>query len=887
MTKNNYPPQSPFGPPVGPQQPQPVNVKRDRQISPLWILPLLALGLAAWLVFQAVSEAGQRITIHFEDAAGLIAGRTTIRYQGLEVGIVRDVKLSEDLHSIYVTADIYPEAVQILRKGTRFWLVKPKASITGISGLDALVSGNYIALLPGRGEPTNEFTALDSQPAETPAGDGLTIQLQAPDLGSVSVGAQVYYKKIPVGEVYNYTLSNNKKRVLIDVLIQPQYANLVTNKSRFWNVSGVSANIGLNGVDVQFESLSALIAGAIAFDSPDEGLPIQPNHLFRLYPDLNTAGRGIAITIELPDNNNISAGGAPIVYRGLQIGQISDLRLDRQRKRIIASAAIEPSMSDLLTTGTSMLLEEADLSLSGVKNLGNLIKGNFLTLLPGEGEPSRQFQAFTQEQLEEKRPGAASIQLSADQSYGISRGTKVTHKGMTVGSVKQVILDKDKVRFDIIIKPEYTALVRSQSRFYIDGGIQADISPEGINVSVPPAEQLISNSIAFTSTGQSPMRRHYQLFKNQSLARLAGNQQQGSTTIQLFADALPSVSEGSPVLYRNLPVGKVSQYALTRDGVTIKLAIQNQYRHLITASSVFWNQSGVEVEAGLSGVNIKASPLASLIKGGIAFDSMSGIPNRVGKQFKLFASLKDAKEFGTQISLTASHAKGISAGTNIQFQGVVVGKVLTLTPDFKTGLVTIDARLFPQFADSLTRTETHFWLVAPKIDLTGVKNLDSILRSYIEVEPGEGNYRQTFTLSEQASETFNGLTVILESVARASVRPGTPLLFRDIQVGQVSNVALGELADRVLIEAQIEPDFRHLVRADTVFWNTSGLDVSLGLTGASIQAGTVDTLIRGGIALATPEGQPLSAPAQTGTHFLLHEKANPEWKKWRTAIPAE
>ncbi|KDM91261.1 MlaD family protein [Photobacterium galatheae] len=887
MTKNNYPPQPPFGPPVGPQQPQPVNVKRDRQISPLWILPLLALGLAAWLVFQAVSEAGQRITIHFEDAAGLIAGRTTIRYQGLEVGIVRDVKLSEDLHSIYVTADIYPEAVQILRKGTRFWLVKPKASITGISGLDALVSGNYIALLPGQGEPTNEFTALDSQPSETPAGDGLTIQLQAPDLGSVSVGAQVYYKKIPVGEVYNYTLSNNKKRVLIDVLIQRQYANLVTNKSRFWNVSGVSANIGFNGVDVQFESLSALIAGAIAFDSPDEGLPIQPNHLFRLYPDLNTAGRGIAITIELPDNNNISAGGAPIIYRGLQIGQISDLRLDRQRKRIIASAAIEPSMSDLLTTGTSLLLEEADLSLNGVKNLGNLIKGNYLTLLPGEGEPSRQFQAFTQEQLEEKRPGAATIQLNADQSYGIGRGTKVTHKGMTVGSVKQVTLDKGSVRFDIIIKPEYTTLVRNQSRFYIDGGIQADISPEGINVSVPPAEQLISNSIAFTSAGQHPMRQHYPLFKNQALARLAGNQQQGSTTIQLFADTLPSVSEGSPVLYRNLPVGQVSHYALTRDGVTIKLAIQNQYRHLITASSVFWNQSGVEVEAGLSGVNIKATPLAALIKGGIAFDSMSGIPNRVGKQFKLFASLKDAKEFGTQISLTASHAKGITAGTNIQYQGVVVGKVLALTPDFKTGQVTIDARLFPQFADSLTRDETHFWLVAPKIDLTGVKNLDSILHSYIEVEPGDGNYRQTFALSEQANETFHGLTVILESIARASVRPGTPLLFRDIQVGQVSHVALGELSDRVLIEAQIEPDFRHLVRTDTVFWNTSGLDVSLGLTGASIQAGTVDTLIRGGIALATPEGQPLSAPAQTGTHFLLHERANPEWKTWRTAIPAE
>ena len=173
----------------------------------------------------------------------------------------RDVSLSDDLQSIYAEADIYPEAVQVLKEGTRFWLVKPKASITGISGLDALVSGNYIALQPGEGKTAYEFKALDTQPSDTPLGQGLKIQLRAPNLGSVSIGSQVLYKKIPVGEVYNYTLSNNRKRVLIDILIKPQFAELVTNKSRFWNVSGMSANVGFNGIDVQFESLSAMIGG--------------------------------------------------------------------------------------------------------------------------------------------------------------------------------------------------------------------------------------------------------------------------------------------------------------------------------------------------------------------------------------------------------------------------------------------------------------------------------------------------------------------------------------------------------------------------------------------------------------------------------------------------
>ncbi len=180
-----------------------------------------------------------------------------------------------------------------------------------------------------------------------------------------------------------------------------------------------------------------MIGGAIAFDSPDEGKTIEPNHLFRLYPNLNTAGRGIAITIDLPDGNNVSTSGAPIIYRGLEIGQISTLRLDEERQKIVAHAAIEPSMSDLLTTGSRMLLEEAEVSLTGVKNIGNLIRGNYLTLIPGEGDKARQFKAITQDELQEQQPGVANFSLYADSSHGIERGTKLKHRGIEVGRVKK------------------------------------------------------------------------------------------------------------------------------------------------------------------------------------------------------------------------------------------------------------------------------------------------------------------------------------------------------------------------------------------------------------------------------------------------------------------
>lgn len=157
------------------------DVKRNKGVSPLWLLPVLTMVLAGWLVIKAINDAGQRIQIYFSDAQGLVAGRTTIRYQGLEVGMVRDINLAEDLESIYVEADIYPEAAKLLSKETRFWMVKPTASLSGISGLDALVSGNYIAIQPSDNpaEPETKFTALERAPSDILANEGLNITLRA------------------------------------------------------------------------------------------------------------------------------------------------------------------------------------------------------------------------------------------------------------------------------------------------------------------------------------------------------------------------------------------------------------------------------------------------------------------------------------------------------------------------------------------------------------------------------------------------------------------------------------------------------------------------------------------------------------------------------------
>lgn len=861
-----------------------VNIKEERGISPLWILPLLALCLGGWLVYSSLMEAGQRIQIYFEDAQGLMAGRTTIRYQGLEVGMVKNITLSKDLSNIYVDADIYPEASDLLKENTQFWLVKPQASLTGISGLDALVSGNYIAILPGSGAAKTKFTALANSPAIQPNTTGLSVTLRSKDLGSISVGSKIYYKKIPIGEVYNFKLDQETDNVRIKALIEEQYAHLITSKSRFWNASGIGANIGFNGVDVQFESLSALIGGAIAVDSPDDGKAIENGKEFRLYSNIKTAGRGIPIKITLPDNNQISPNGSAIMYRGLEIGQINSLKLSDDKKDIIASATVEPAFTDYLNDGSRFVLEEAKLGLSGVENIGNLVRGNFLTLVPGNGERSREFTAIRKLELIKQDAKALTFSLYADRSFGLTPDTTILYKGIKVGSITHVALVNDRVKFDAMVFEKYKHLIKSNNKFFVSGSVSAELTDSGLNIDVPPTQALISGSISFTSEGKGYKQKSYTLFKNSSLAELAQFKTEKSTELTLFSTELPPITKNSPILYRNLVVGKVTDFNLGNDGVNIKINIEKQYAHLIQADTVFWNYSGVNVEASLSGVNIQAAPLMSMIRGGIGFDNIQGVENKLGKKWKLYSNLSEAQEFGKIIAFTAKDSNAIDKGTQIKYKGVSVGEVSKITPNFSSDNVYVQARIYPEYVDQIAVAGSHFWVVEPSISLAGAENLDTLLGSYIQVTPGSGKTKTQFTLSDQPQgDQFISYT--LEALSRGSVKVGTPILFREIEVGEVTDVRLGYLSDRIIITIGIHSEFAYLVRENSVFWNVSGVNMSIGLSGAKVQAGTVDSILRGGIAFSTPDDETLKPQAKAHKSYLLHKTAEEDWALWNAAIP--
>ena len=246
-----------------------VIVKKESRFSPIWIIPLVALGIGGWLLFQVLTQMGIPITIMFKDGTDLVAGKTYIKFNGINVGIVKSLDLSKDLKGVIVKANLNRSASHIAREGSSFWIVKPEIGPKGITGLDTIFSGQYIAVIPGHGKPEKIFTGIESPPDITQNEKGLHLLLKADRLGSLHAGAPVYYREIKVGEVERTELAQDSMHVNVYIFVDDTYSALVHQNTKFWNASGIGLNVGLFGAKMKTESLKAILTGGIAFATPN------------------------------------------------------------------------------------------------------------------------------------------------------------------------------------------------------------------------------------------------------------------------------------------------------------------------------------------------------------------------------------------------------------------------------------------------------------------------------------------------------------------------------------------------------------------------------------------------------------------------------------------
>ena len=313
-------------------------VVRPRRTRPsvVWIIPILAAVVALGIAIQRIVTEGPTITVVFKTAEGIEAGKTFVKYKDVNIGQVTAVQLTDGYGKVEVTAKINKSAAGLMVEDAKFWVVEPRVTLSGISGLGTLLSGNYIGLQPGKSNKSQRrFAALDVPPfvADQP---GRQFVLKANDLGSLGSGAPVYYRRLPAGQVVAYDLAADGKGVTITVYVNAPYDKYVTPETRFWNASGIDVSVGAAGLEVRTEGLVALLAGGLAFDAPSFLPPTEPapaNTVFTLYSDRATAMKqpeadGRRYVLYFNETIRGLSVGAPVLLFGLPAGEVTEVGLD-------------------------------------------------------------------------------------------------------------------------------------------------------------------------------------------------------------------------------------------------------------------------------------------------------------------------------------------------------------------------------------------------------------------------------------------------------------------------------------------------------------------------------------------------------------------------------
>ena len=311
-------------------------VQTKRSFSIIWVVPIIALLIGGWLTFKAMSEKGPEITITFETADGLVAGKTAVKFKDVDVGKVTKLELNDDASGVVATVEMTNNASSYLTDKTQFWVVRATVAAGEISGLGTLLSGAYIGCNPStEGNKQTHYKGLEKPPILTADLPGRHFVLKSKELGSLDLGSPIYYRGIKVGQVVDYDFDETAEAVLFKVFIRDPFHKKVTDNTRFWNASGVDFTMDATGIKMDTQSLVSIMLGGVAFDLPEhaqQGEQAEEDKDFLLYEDRDASNE---VTYNIKQyylmyfNHSVRglSPGAPVEILGIKVGEVVKVEL--------------------------------------------------------------------------------------------------------------------------------------------------------------------------------------------------------------------------------------------------------------------------------------------------------------------------------------------------------------------------------------------------------------------------------------------------------------------------------------------------------------------------------------------------------------------------------
>ncbi|MGF1760642.1 intermembrane transport protein PqiB [Photobacterium sagamiensis] len=318
-------------------KPAKAEVQNIKQISTIWLVPIVAVAIGIWMLVQYVGSKGPEVTLKLKTAEGIEVGKTEIKSLNVKVGVITSVKLSDDYSYIIAKAAMNKDAERMLKEDTRFWVVKPRIGKEGVSGLETLLSGSYIELQPGvKPKEQLRFTVLETPPVAPADAKGLRLVLTHREAGKLGVGDPVLYEGFTVGRVEKVSFDTTTKKANYQLFIFQPYDSLIRDHTRFWLTSGVDMQMSAEGFNLQIGSIESLITGGVSFRVPkgsEEGeLVTTQMSQFKLYHNLKQMReRNFEQYLEFVMMFDESIRGlkaeAPVEYRGIRIGTVKKVPL--------------------------------------------------------------------------------------------------------------------------------------------------------------------------------------------------------------------------------------------------------------------------------------------------------------------------------------------------------------------------------------------------------------------------------------------------------------------------------------------------------------------------------------------------------------------------------
>ena len=324
--------------------------KRRWAVNIVWLIPLVAALVGGWVAIHYLMQRGPTVTIEFANADGLEAGKTKVRYKEVDIGTVSAIAIAKDRSHVIVTAKMAKQAEDLLVTDTKFWVVRPRVTLNSISGLGTLLSGAYIGLDAGKSEEGKwDFKGLETPPPIPSDLPGRRFKLHADDIGSLYVGAPVYYRRVEVGSITAYKLDENGKGITLEVFVNAPHDRLVTTNARFWHASGIDVSIGSSGVTLNTESLTSIIIGGISFQAPEEtaaGDAAPADALFTLYDNKAAALKLISREVHsyvlyFDESLRGLAPGAQVDFRGIPLGEVKSVSIEYDREDKVVRFPVE------------------------------------------------------------------------------------------------------------------------------------------------------------------------------------------------------------------------------------------------------------------------------------------------------------------------------------------------------------------------------------------------------------------------------------------------------------------------------------------------------------------------------------------------------------------